>query len=117
MKKKKIARIVNAIAAEPKAEKSPMRTPLVVEPVEPDELPPDATTRPLTISDESDLSTYCKFASICCRDKGDGVCIDGTVDEVNPSGDVVGLPIIVLSVDGRPASAPGPDASWPCMVH
>jgi hypothetical protein len=39
------------------------------------------------------------------------------VEATRSSGDVVGEPITVLRVDGRPASAPGPDASGPCIVH
>lgn len=49
----------------------------------------------------------------------DAVCTAvGTVwEEMRPSGDVVGVPITVLSVEGRPASAPGPDASRLCIAH
>lgn len=41
----------------------------------------------------------------------------GNVEETKPIGDVVGLPITVLRVDGRPASASGLEASGPCIVH
>ena len=44
LKKKKTARTMNAIAAEPKADKMPIRMPLPVEP----ESPPEATTRPVS---------------------------------------------------------------------
>jgi hypothetical protein len=42
---------------------------------------------------------------------------NGNGEETKPIGDVVGLPISVLRVDGRPASAPGLEASGPCIVH
>jgi len=45
LKKKKIARTMNAIAAEPKADRIPIKIPL---PVEPEELPLAAKVRPFS---------------------------------------------------------------------
>ena len=48
------------------------------------------------------------------------VCIEvgnGNVEETTPIGDVVGLLITVLRVEGRPASASRLEASRPCIVH
>lgn len=116
LKKKKIAKTINAMVAEPKADKIPIKMPLPVEPVE---LPPAATTRSGSYSDEMLEMTCWRLFSICCRDRDDALCTAvGTVwEETSPSGDVVGLPITVLRVEGRPVSTPGPDASRLCIVH
>mgnify|MGYP007085895502 CR=1 FL=1 len=116
MKKKKIARTINATAAEPNADKIPIKMPL---PVEPLELPLASIGSGWDSIDKEEM-TFCRFAWICCCESDVSLCVgvgNGSVEETKPIGDVVGLPITVLRVDGRPASAPGLGASGPCIVH
>lgn len=116
MKKKKIARTANATAAEPNADKIPIKMPL---PVDPLELPLASIGSGRNSIDKED-STFCRFAWICCCESERSLWMgvgDGNIEETKPIGDVVGLPITVLRVDGRPASASGLEASRPCIVH
>jgi hypothetical protein len=113
LKKKKTARITTATAADPKADRIPMRMPLPVDPVE---LPLATRRSPCQSSEEI---PFCRSSRISCRD-GDGpagVRVGWDDEDAKPIGDVAGMPITVLRVEGRSASAPGPDASEPCMVH
>lgn len=113
MKKKKIASTINATAAEPNADKIPIKMPLPVDPVE----LPLANIGSGRNSIDKEEKTFCIFAWICCCESDGSLCIVGNDVETMPIGDVVGLPITVLRVDGRPASASGLEASGPCIVH
>lgn len=120
MKKKKIASTTNAIAADPKAERIPIKMPL---PVEPEESPLAATTCFVAASevDERLEMTFCRLSCICFCERADAVWVAFGIicvwEETRPSGDVDGVAITDMSVEGRPASAPGPDASGLCIVH
>lgn len=115
LKKKKIARTINATAAEPNADIIPISMPL---PVDPFELPLAASTGSGRNSMDKDDKKFCRFACICCCESDGSLCIGADDDEeTKPIGDVVGLPITVLKVVGRPASAPGLEASRSCIVH
>lgn len=120
MKKKKIASTTNAIAADPKAERIPIKMPW---PVEPEESPLAATTCFVVASevDERLEITFCSLSCICFRESADAVWVAFGIicvwEETRPSGDVDGVAITDMSVVGRPASAPGPDASGLCIVH
>lgn len=101
MKKKKTASTSTATAADPKAERTPIRIPL---PVEPDELPLTLTRPPLP--SDMDNKTCSMLEATNLGSVGGG------------SGAAVGLiPRDVARVEGASKRAPGPDASDPRIVH
>jgi hypothetical protein len=106
LKKKKIARTRTATVAEPKADRTPIKIPL---PVEPDELPL-TPTRPPSFCDVNDNRTCLTFwATASASVDGRGVELDRN--------DVGFLITEVVRVEGAPKIAPGPDASDPRIVH
>jgi hypothetical protein len=99
LKKKKIARTRTATVAEPKADRTPIKIPL---PVEPEELPLTPTRAPslCDVNDNRRCSTF--LATRSASVDGRGVEGDGN--------DVGFLITEVVRVDGAPT---GPDASYP----
>lgn len=108
MKKKKTTNINTATAADPKADRMPIKIPL---PVEPAELPPALTRRPLSGCD-IDSRMLCIFDE---TRSGDAVAASAvSVGELDGDGEVT---TEVRRVEGREERAPGPDASEWRMVH
>jgi hypothetical protein len=105
LKKKKIARMRTATIAEPKADRTPIKIPLPVDP----ELPL-TPTRPPSLCDVNDNKTCSTFWATTSRSvDGRGAELDGN--------DVGFLITEVVRVEGAPKIAPGPDASDPRIVH